>query len=48
MCRLEIANKLNVLEKEKVEIVDFMEDVSKWINGKNVFIEDDCIILNFG
>ena len=25
-----------------------MEDILQWIRGKNVFIEEDCMIVNFG
>ena len=27
---------------------DFVEDIVRWIRGKNVFLEEDCKILNFG
>ena len=26
----------------------FLEDILQWIRGKNVFIEEDCMIVNFG
>ena len=25
-----------------------MEDILQWIRGKNIFIEEDCMIVNFG
>ena len=27
---------------------DFLEDIIQWVTGKNVFIQEDCMIINFG
>ena len=30
------------------DAADLLEDIVQWIRGKNVFIEEDCMIINFG
>ena len=30
------------------DVSDFVADILLWIRGKNVFIEEDCMIVNFG
>jgi hypothetical protein len=30
------------------DAADLLEDIVQWISGKNVFIEEDCMIINFG
>ena len=27
---------------------DFLQEILKWKQGKTVFMEEDCMILNFG
>ena len=36
----------NILDN--LELKEFLENIMKWLQGKNVFIEEDCMILNFG
>ena len=33
---------------EDLNPTNFLETVMTWKQGKNVFIEEDCIVLNFG
>ena len=30
------------------DVSDFVVDILQWIRIKNVFIEEDCVIVNFG
>ena len=30
------------------DVSDFVEDILQWIRSKNVFIGEDCMIINFG
>ena len=36
----------NILEN--LELDYFLSTIMIWMRGKNVFIEEDCMILNFG
>ena len=36
----------NILEH--LELETFLGDIMKWSQGKNVFLEEDCMILNYG
>ena len=36
----------NILDN--LELKEFLENIMKWLQGKNMFIEEDCMILNFG
>ena len=57
MCRLERENQdqgsvKEELKRKKIvvqlELEFFLTDLMLWMQGKNVFIKEDCMILNFG
>ena len=41
--KMQIKNILDNLELDY-----FLSTIMMWMRGKNVFIEEDCMILNFG
>ena len=36
----------NILENLKLET--FLRNITKWTQGKNVLLEEDCMVLNYG
>ena len=57
VCRLERENQdqgsvKEELKRKKIvvqlELEFFLTDLMLWMQGKNVFIKEDCMILNFG
>ena len=36
----------NIVDNLKLE--HLLSDIMVWMRGKNVFIEEDCMIVNFG
>ena len=44
--RLDQDDWLEITDKENT--VDFVEMIVRWVRNKNVFIEEDCIIINYG
>ena len=35
-------------EADNEKIVNFLNEMVQWKQGKDVFVEEDCIFLNFG
>ena len=44
--RLKISNRLENANKKNV--VEFLEMIVHWVKWTNVFIEEDCMLVNFG
>ena len=37
-----------VFSTPDADVFDIVVDILQWIRGKNVFMEEDCMIVNFG
>ena len=39
---------MNYIVFSTPDVSDTVSDILQWIRGKNVFVEEDCMLLNFG
>ena len=47
-CSLDGGDSTKQENTDNEEIVQFLNEMMQWIQGKDVFVEEDCIFLNFG